>query len=133
MRKLASLLLALTFLLTLSSCSLKKDDFETDITYTVYNLGGSDMVSFYLTSDKEVYGVWEYDTATLTCLEINFVSDENTGDDDASRITLALKPIKAGKDTLSFSLSSGGSKIKPRTFNLEVTEENGNFKINITE
>lgn len=133
MRKLASLLLALTLLLTLSSCSLKEDDFETDITYTVYNLGGSDMVSFYLTSDKEVYGVWEYDTATLTCLEINFVSDENTGDDDASRITLALKPIKAGKDKLSFSLSSGGSKIKPRTFNLEVAEVDGNFKINITE
>lgn len=133
MRKILSLLLALTLLLTLSSCSLKEDDFKTDITYTVYNLGGSDMVSFYLTSDKEVYGVWEYDTATLTCLEINFVSDENTGDDDASRITLALKPIKAGKDTLSFSLSSGGSKIKPRTFNLEVAEVDGNFKINITE
>lgn len=122
--------------LFLASCGKSDEKIETDMRFVVYEHEESeqitDMISFYMTSDIEPLGRWQYDASGLKNLSV-FHESEETNDygnfldgGEASYKTLILKPISVGVDTLSFSLENG----EKRDYTLIVSkDENGILRI----
>lgn len=127
MKKLISLTLAVLFCICLTSCGEDEIQAEADIKYSVYENEGTDMVSFYLTSDIEKDGQWEFSHQDLTT--INLAHDLDELQDNAYYRTLIFKPIAEGEEELQFSLTNGTSQCY--TVNVS-KDDSGIFRITIT-
>ncbi len=133
-----ALLLTLLFLSSpfiFASCGKDDDEVVTSVRFSVYEKDGTDMVSFYMTSDTKPYGVWEY-TIENELFEI-FDENEETNDyglfgmgGTASYRTLILTPVKEGEATISFKLTEGDMK---HSFSVKVTKDGDSFKIEAKE
>ena len=124
------------FCICLTSCN-NDLDVVTDVKYSVYENDGSDMISFYMTSDIDPYGIWEYTIGDSDIFEVFHTSDETKEygnlfeKREASYPTLILKPKSEGKATVSFSLTSSE---ETREYNIEVTKDtSGILRIKIVE
>lgn len=129
MKKLISLTLAVLFCICLTSCGEDEatTNVDAEIKYSVYENEGSDMVSFYLTSDIEKDGQWEFSHQELKT--INLAHDLDELQDDAYYRTLIFKPKAEGEDTLTFTLANGTS----REYLITVSKDDaGIFRIKVT-
>lgn len=104
MKRLLLVLLSITLFIPFVSCK-DEIEIETNVKYTVYENEGTDMVSFYMTSDKEADGEWRYSADGLTCLEVFYEGDQT--EENASYRTLILSPSAEGEDTVTFTLDDG--------------------------
>lgn len=122
--------------LSLASCGKSDEKIVTDIRFVVYeneeNGQTTDMISFYMTSDIEPFGTWQYNVSGLKNLSVFHESDESNeygnflDKGEASYKTLILKPTSVGVDTLSFALENG----ETRDYKIDITKDkNGIFKI----
>lgn len=117
------LTLFLTLILVFASFSLasceksKTNTILTETRFVVYEndetAQKTDMISFYMTSDVEPYGKWQYDVSGLKHLFV-FYEAEDGGEygtffdgGEASYKTLILKPASEGEDIVTFSLENG--------------------------
>ena len=132
--KTLSFALALFFLLSafvLTSCG-NEDEIVTEVRFTVYDNGDGDMISFYMTSDTEPYGVWESSVENAQLFE-TFHSSNETNDygllgwgGTASYKTLVLKPVSEGETVVSFKLTEGDKNYK---FSVKTVKNDDKFKI----
>ena len=106
---------AIVLCLSLTACGQDKD-IVTEVRFTSYENNGSDIISFYMTSDVKPFGVWEYALSDSKMFE-TFHESEETNDygtfglgGTASYKTLVLKPISEGNATVSFNLTEGDKK-----------------------
>ncbi len=107
------LTLFLTVILAFSFCSCKEDiDLQTGVTYSAYSKDESgsieNYVSFYMTSNKETEGVWEYTIEGDDIFETIDDNEENKEFKDgiANYKTLILKAKAEGCADITFSLGS---------------------------
>ena len=129
-------LLATVFIFSafaLSSCG-KDDDIVTEVRFTCYDNGEGDMVSFYMTSDVNSFGKWEYSIENKEIFDI-FMDSEQTDDyglfgwgGTASYRTLILNPTDEGESTVSFNLTDGNMKYD---FSVKVTKDSETEKYKI--
>ncbi len=129
-------LLATVFIFSafaLSSCG-KDDDVVTEVRFTCYDNGEGDMVSFYMTSDVNSFGKWEYSIENKEIFDI-FMDSEQTDDyglfgwgGTASYRTLILNPTDEGESTVSFNLTDGNMKYD---FSVKVTKDSETEKYKI--
>ena len=117
----------------LSSCG-KDDDVVTEVRFTCYDNGEGDMVSFYMTSDVNSFGKWEYSIENKEIFDI-FMDSEQTDDyglfgwgGTASYRTLILNPTDEGESTVSFNLTDGNMKYD---FSVKVTKDSETEKYKI--
>lgn len=132
--------LLLVFILTVPMfCSCGKDDLDvvTGVTYTVYELDGSDMISFYMTSDQKVYGDWSYSIDESGIFEV-FLENRETKEYGKMKnkgvavySTLILKPMSEGEGNISFTLSAGDMKYEYKLSTSK--DENGIMRIKAEE
>lgn len=104
-RKFICILAALLLVVSLAGCGSDLE-VEAEIKYSVYENDGADKVSFYLTSDIEKDGKWQYTLDGLTNLAV-FETNTQTAEDIAEYTTIILKPVGEGEETLSFTLNDG--------------------------
>ncbi len=136
MKKILAFILVIVFCFSISGCGNDKD-IVTEVRFTVYENSGRDMVSFYMTSDVEPFGVWNVSIPESSGFKVFHESDE-TNDygtfgmgGSASYKTLILEPVTEGETTVSFALSKGD---KTQEFNLKVTkDDSGMLRIKCTE
>lgn len=105
MKKFIYILAALLLIVSLAGCG-NDLEVEAEIKYSVYENDGADKVSFYLTSDIEKDGKWQYTLDGLTNLAV-FETNTQTAEDIAEYTTIILKPVGEGEETLSFTLNDG--------------------------
>lgn len=124
------MLLVLVFCLGITSCGTDIN-VVTGVKNTVYENDGSDMISFYMTSDEKAYGEWEY-SSEGEVFEI-FAETEETknhgsfGTKKANFKTLILKPVSEGSAKITFTLEKTGEVTE---YNLTVAkDENGILRI----
>ena len=86
------------------------------------------MVSFYLTSDIELEGQWEFSHENLKTLTLAHDLDELQ--EDAYFRTLIFKPIAEGEDIIAFNLTNG---IKHEYVVTVSKDEAGIFRIKIAK
>lgn len=130
MKKLISLTLAVLFCICLTSCGEDEatTNVDAEIKYSVYENEGSDMASFYLTSDIEKDGQWEFSHQELKTLSLAHDLDELQN--DAYYRTLIFKPNSEGEDVLTFTLANGTS----REYLIKVSKDDaGIFRIKVTD
>ncbi len=115
-------------MLTLSFCSCKKKiDLETGVTYSTYVLEENgkkeSYASFYMTSNKETEGVWEYEIKGDDILEIIESNEENKDMKGgvANYKTLIVKAIEQGNADITFTL---GDEQFTYSVNSDKTAEN---------
>ncbi len=132
MKKYISLILLLAvFSALLTSCS-KDENISTDVKFSVYDANGGEMISFYTTSEKEIYGEWEYssDNPQLFTYFHDSKNEQAFGKlfekKTASYRTLILQPVAEGEANISFKTEHGD---KQYNFKLTVTKKDGVFKI----
>ena len=130
MKKLLLTLFALVICLGVTSCGTDIN-VETGVKNTVYELDGSDMISFYMTSDVKPFGVWDYSLdggVFETFAETEETKDYGAlGSRSANYKTLILKPTEEGSAKITFILEKTGEK---KEFDLTVTkDENGILRI----
>lgn len=133
------LLLAVLFIfscIVLSGCGTG-EDIVTEVRYTAYDNGDGDLISFYMTSDIDSYGKWEYSLDNSDMFTYFFDSEktEDFGifgkDGTVSYRTLILEPIAEGETTISFSLTQGETEYQ---FSIKVEkDENGLMRIKAEE
>ena len=92
------------------------------------------MVSFYMTSDVNSFGKWEYSIENKEIFDI-FMDSEQTDDyglfgwgGTASYRTLILNPTDEGESTVSFNLTDGNMKYD---FSVKVTRDSETEKYKI--
>jgi hypothetical protein len=129
-KRLLLTLFALVICLDVTSCATEIN-VETGVKNSVYELDGSDMISFYMTSDAKPFGVWDYSldgNVFETFAETEETKDYgNFGSDQANYRTLILKPTEEGSAKITFILEKTGEK---KEFDLTVTkDENGILRI----
>ncbi len=98
-------------ILTISFCSCKeKIDLNTGVTYRTYTMGEGSGVesyaSFYMTSNKETEGVWEYTIEgddAIKIIESNETNKEMKGG-IANYKTLVVKATSQGFVDITFKL-----------------------------
>ncbi len=123
MKKLIITLLALAFCLGLTSCG-DEISFVSGVKNTVYENDGSDMVSFYMTSDAKSEGIWNY-TLEGENFEIFAETEEikkhgSFDSQKASFKTLILKPTDEGSAKIVFECDKNGDT---KEYTLTVTKD----------
>lgn len=129
-KRLLLTLFALVICLGVTSCGTDIS-VETGVKNTVYELDGSDMISFYMTSDVKPFGVWDYSldgNVFETFAETEETKEYGTmGSQSANYKTLILKPTEEGSAKITFILEKTGEK---KEFDLTVSkDENGILRI----
>lgn len=124
------MLLAVLFCICLTSCG---DDIEvdTEVKYTVYENEGSDMISFYMSSDVNQSGEWEYSLSEIKCFDVFYESAEEKS--NASYKTLILKPNAETEEaiTIGFTLTESDGR---QEFKVSVKkDENGILRITVDD
>ncbi len=119
------ILVTILLCFSLTACGEDKD-IVTEVKFTVYENDGVDFISFYMTSDVDPLGVWEYNISDNKMFE-TFLETEETNDygtfglgGTASYKTLVLKPASEGSATISFNLTEGDQK---KEFSLKVAKD----------
>lgn len=126
MKRLICLILAVLFCICLTSCGEDEIQADAEIKYSVYENEGSDMVSFYLTSDIEKDGQWEFSHQELKT--VNLAHDLDELQDNAYYRTLIFKPKAEGEDILTFTLANGTA----REYLIKVSKDDaGIFRIKV--
>ena len=126
MKRLICLILAVLFCICLTSCGDPEIQADAEIKYSVYENEGSDMVSFYLTSDIEKDGQWEFSHQELKT--VNLAHDLDELQDNAYYRTLIFKPKAKGEDILTFTLANGTA----REYLIKVSKDDaGIFRIKV--
>ena len=118
------------------SCG-NEDEVVTDVKFTIHSTEeNGTLISFYMTSDTEPMGVWEYSLENEEIFS-EFFFNEQTNEYGflgrggvASYKTLILKPIKEGTSSISFNLTKGEKKY---SFSLTAKEEDGKLVISASE
>lgn len=131
MKRIICILLVFVFGISLVSCG-DNNDIITDVKFSIYDNGNGDMISFYTTSEKGVYGQWEY-TIDNSQLFTYFHDSQNEKDfgkllekKTAIYRTLILQPIAEGEAIISFKTNSNE---KQYNFKLTITKKDGVFRI----
>ncbi len=120
--------------MSLVSCG-NEAEIETEVRYSVYENDGIDTVSFYMTSDINADGEWEYEIGDSDLFEIFHTSEETNeignffNKTEASYKTLVLKPLSEGKTVITFSLDR---KSEIFEYNVAITKDSsGIFRVKI--
>ena len=132
MKRIICLILVFTFCsLWFVSCH-NDDEISTDVKFSIYDNGNGDMISFYTTSEKDVFGQWEYslDNPELFTYFHDSKNEKTFGklfnEKTALYRTLILEPIAEGETFISFKTNHNE---KFYNFKLTVTKKDGIFKI----
>lgn len=118
------------------SCG-NEDEIVTDVKFTIHSTEeNGTLISFYMTSDTEPMGFWEYSLENEEIFS-EFFFNEQTNEYGflgkggiGSYKTLILKPIKEGTTSISFNLTKGEKKY---SFSLTAKEEDGKLVISASE
>ena len=109
----------------LTACG-ENETIDTNVKFSVYESNGSDMISFYSTSETEISGKWEYSLDNNQILKVfhDTESEKNFGSffekKTASYRTIILQPVAEGEAFISFNTSKGESEY---SFKLTVTKD----------
>ncbi len=126
MKKTICLILITAFIAVLLTACGENEDIITDVKFSVYESNGSDMISFYTTSETEVNGKWVYslDNSQILTVFHDTENEETFGKlfekKTASYRTVILQPIAEGETFISFKTSKGEAEY---SFKLTVTKD----------
>lgn len=126
MKKIICLILITAFIAVLLTSCGENEDIVTNVKFSVYESNGSDMISFYTTSETEINGKWEYslDNSQILTVFHDTESEETFGKlfekKTASYRTIIFQPVAEGEANISFKTSKGESEY---SFKLTVTKD----------
>lgn len=133
MKRAICLILITAFIAVLLTACGENEEIITNVKFSVYESNGSDMISFYTTSEAEINGKWDYslDNGQILTVFHDTESEQEFGSlfekKTASYRTIILKPVAEGEAFISFKTSKGESEY---SFKLTVTKDkNGVLRI----